>query len=279
MDLKPTDRDISLLNWLWHVRYSTPRQIQRFIFNGTARCTVTNRLQALQEAGLVKITPKQIYCLGEADRKVVTITRGGISVLNQSLPDGAIRPNDVPRTDPGSLSKGCIIHDLHLVEIGIRLHETLDCAGWTSEHALRVLHRKDRGRETRTPDGIIKFKADGKVYSLVLEYVRIPYSQKMFVRAIELLRRQYPEALLMFVVDDLSHVANMVQWAAPFERLERYRGMLVFGLYSRVVEDGVDANWCSGGRAIIEDHILRLGSLVKGGGGAQDGDEARPLPA
>ena len=278
MDLKPTDRDLSLLNWLWHVRYSTPRQIQRFLFGGTARCT-DEPATSPSGSGPGQDHPQTDLLPRGADRKVVTITRGGISVLNQSLPNNAIRPNDVPRTDPGSLSKGCIIHDLHLVEIGIRLHQTLDCAGWTSEHALRVLHRKDSGKETRTPDGIIKFKVEGKVYSLVLEYVRIPYSQKMFVRAIELLRRQYPEALLMFVVDDLSHVANMVQWAAPFERLERYREMLAFGLYSAVVEDGVDANWCSGGRAISEDHILRLGSLGTDGGGAQDGEEASLLPA
>jgi len=252
-----TERDEYLLSWLWQVRYATPRQVHRFIFEDTKRCTATNRLLALQEAGLVKIATKGVYQVADKDRKVVCITRGGVAALNQQRPNNPIRPTDVPKTDAWALSRTGLIHDLRLVDVGISLCETLEDASWTSEHVLRSHIRKNAGSGTRIPDALLSFQVGDEKHSLVLENEYARYSQEKFVKILDKLRWQYPGFIRMFVVADMSHLAHLLHWASTTGYANYSSEMLVFGHYPDVVENGANATWIHVGGEISPDHILR----------------------
>jgi hypothetical protein len=258
-----TARDRAVLLVLWKLRFVTLRQLHRAIFRDADRSTATNRLLALQEAGLIAIATKYMHTVSDRDRKVVFITRAGTAEMIASGMLEEDRKNDVPKANQWTLSRPALMHDLQVVDLTTALIKTLDMNfdGWMSDHDLRVNRRKTGCSGIRVPDGTFWFHLPGGEQRMIVlenEYAR--YSRKAFHVILQRLRWQYPEAFVLIVCAERDHMATMCRWG-------HYSGIwfdkpdqLMFGHFPDVAAKGARAAWITLAGGIQPNHVLAQGA-------------------
>jgi hypothetical protein len=203
-----TPRDLAVLLFTWQNRFVATRHLHRAFWSGASLSSVTKRLVALRQDGLLGF--RQFPWLTE--RVLYFSNLNGNRVLGAA---GLLDPayvSDYPRR-PEELTPA-LRHDLTVVDLRLSLEESgVDGRTWVSDHQLR-LERRRIGQASRVPDGVFEFRLGPHTGHGLLEFENATYRRPRVAAILSRLRVQYPAHQVFIVTKSAARAVHFRTWAA-----------------------------------------------------------------
>ena len=232
-----TPRDLNILWYAWQQRFVAVRQFQRLFWAQGATVTARNRLNELRDAGFLA---SETFPVG-ADRTLYFSAKAGNLALVESgmLPEAF--GGDYPRR-PKEMTLN-LDHDLRVTDLRIAIEETGGIPiTWTSDHQLRQ-NRGSAGPNTRFPDGLFEWEAQGKRRLAVLEYENARYNRDRWPNVLLRLRSMHADRLVFLVCRTPARVRSATAIIRATKVFADRTDGLVIADFLSVAEKGLKAGF------------------------------------